>query len=256
MAPFDGLIVARQREAGDVVVPGSSILTLISTDLLWIRAWVDETEMSRLAESQSARVVFRSEPERAYPGRVLRLGREADRESAIARMLGMTELVIGLTIVAAGTSLPEVATSVMAALRGERDIAVGNVVGSNIFNIMGVLGLSSLVSAEGVGGTGVALFHEYLEATGKLECPSGILGLGTAPQQSLGVFLLLVAVLTIGACRSKSENGVGCTATTVAWIVGLLFAVGTIKSAPPMPATPTSPYETPLDVCRPPYNPQ
>jgi HlyD family secretion protein len=81
MAPFDGLIVARQREAGDVVVPGSSILTLISTDLLWIRAWVDETEMSRLAESQSARVVFRSEPERAYPGRVLRLGREADRET-------------------------------------------------------------------------------------------------------------------------------------------------------------------------------
>lgn len=58
----------------------------------------------------------------------------------------MSELVIGLTIVAAGTSLPEVATSIVAALRGERDIAVGNVVGSNIFNILAVLGLTALVA--------------------------------------------------------------------------------------------------------------
>jgi len=65
---------------------------------------------------------------------------------AFAHYLGVSELVIGLTIVAAGTSLPEVATSILAALRGERDIAVGNVVGSNIFNILGVLGLSALVA--------------------------------------------------------------------------------------------------------------
>ncbi len=73
-------------------------------------------------------------------------------ESAIviARQLGVSELVIGLTIVAAGTSMPELATSIMAAIRGERDIAVGNVVGSNIFNILGVLGISSVVSADGV----------------------------------------------------------------------------------------------------------
>ncbi|HEV2131516.1 MAG TPA: calcium/sodium antiporter [Longimicrobiaceae bacterium] len=68
----------------------------------------------------------------------------------IARLLGVSELVIGLTIVAAGTSLPEVATSILAALRGERDIAVGNVVGSNIFNILAVLGISGLVAPEGV----------------------------------------------------------------------------------------------------------
>jgi cation:H+ antiporter len=68
----------------------------------------------------------------------------------IARSLRMSELVIGLTIVAAGTSLPEVATSVMASLRGERDIAVGNVVGSNIFNILAVLGLTALVAPHGV----------------------------------------------------------------------------------------------------------
>jgi cation:H+ antiporter len=65
---------------------------------------------------------------------------------AFARALGVSELVIGLTLIAAGTSLPEVATSIMAALRGERDIAVGNVVGSNIFNILGVLGLSAAVA--------------------------------------------------------------------------------------------------------------
>jgi cation:H+ antiporter len=67
-----------------------------------------------------------------------------------ARELGLSELVIGLTIVAAGTSLPEVATSVIATYRGEREIAVGNVVGSNIFNILGVLGLTGLVSGGGL----------------------------------------------------------------------------------------------------------
>lgn len=68
----------------------------------------------------------------------------------IARYFGVSELVIGLTVVAVGTSLPEVATSVMAACKGERDIAVGNVVGSNIFNILCVLGISSLVSPAGI----------------------------------------------------------------------------------------------------------
>ncbi len=63
-----------------------------------------------------------------------------------AQALGVSDVVIGLTIVAAGTSMPEVATSVAAALKGERDIAVGNAVGSNVFNILGCLGLSGLVA--------------------------------------------------------------------------------------------------------------
>lgn len=67
-----------------------------------------------------------------------------------AGYLGVSEVIVGLTIVAAGTSLPEVVTSIIAALRGERDIAVGNVVGSNIFNIMGVLGLAGLFSSAGI----------------------------------------------------------------------------------------------------------
>ena len=73
-----------------------------------------------------------------------------DAAVTTAQALGVSELVIGLTIVAAGTSLPEVATSVLASLRGERDIAVGNVVGSNLFNLLAVLGLGSLVAPDGV----------------------------------------------------------------------------------------------------------
>lgn len=69
-----------------------------------------------------------------------------DGAIGFARILGVNEVIIGLTIVAAGTSLPELATSVVAAIKGERDIAIGNIVGSNIFNICSVLGISSLVS--------------------------------------------------------------------------------------------------------------
>jgi cation:H+ antiporter len=65
-----------------------------------------------------------------------------------AKALGVSDLIIGLTIVAAGTSMPEVATSITAAIKGERDIAVGNVVGSNSFNILGCLGVSGLVSGS------------------------------------------------------------------------------------------------------------
>ncbi len=70
--------------------------------------------------------------------------------SAIAVALGFSELTIGLTIVALGTSLPELATSAIAGMRGERDIAVGNVVGSNIFNILAVLGVTALVADGGI----------------------------------------------------------------------------------------------------------
>ena len=80
-APFKGLMVRRDREPGDVVVPGSSIFLLISTEELWVRAWVDETDMAKLSPDQPARIVFRSEPGRPYPGKVVRLGRETDRET-------------------------------------------------------------------------------------------------------------------------------------------------------------------------------
>ena len=79
---------------------------------------------------------------------------------SIAQLLGVSELVIGLTVVAIGTSLPEVATSVIATVRGERDIAVGNVVGSNIFNILLVLGTAGIVSPDGIPFSSAALFFD------------------------------------------------------------------------------------------------
>lgn len=79
----------------------------------------------------------------------------------LARALGLSELVIGLTVIAVGTSLPELATSVMAAIRGERDIAVGNIVGSNIFNLLCVLGLASLVSPQAISVAASALAFDF-----------------------------------------------------------------------------------------------
>ncbi|HID78513.1 MAG TPA: calcium/sodium antiporter [Planctomycetaceae bacterium] len=83
-----------------------------------------------------------------------------DGSAEVARGLGISELMIGLTILAVGTSLPEGAVSVMAAVRGQREIAVGNVVGSNLLNILGVLGLTALVSPRGVEMSPAALWFD------------------------------------------------------------------------------------------------
>lgn len=81
---------------------------------------------------------------------VLGAGWLVESAAAIARLLGVSELVIGLTIVSVGTSLPELATSVVAAAKGERDIAVGNAIGSNLFNLLFVLGAAGAISGGGL----------------------------------------------------------------------------------------------------------
>ena len=73
----------------------------------------------------------------------------------LARNFGVTEAVIGLTIVAAGTSLPELATSVVAAVKGESDVAIGNIVGSNVFNLLGILGLTAAIVPIEISGIGL-----------------------------------------------------------------------------------------------------
>jgi cation:H+ antiporter len=73
-----------------------------------------------------------------------------DGAVALAQALGVSDVIIGLTIVAAGTSLPEVVTSVVATLKGERDIAIGNAVGSSIFNILSIVGIAALVTPGGL----------------------------------------------------------------------------------------------------------
>jgi cation:H+ antiporter len=87
-----------------------------------------------------------------------------DSAIEIARSIGLSEAVIGLTIVAIGTSLPEFATSLVAALKKEADIAVGNVVGSNIFNILGILGITAVVtplSSSGITGIDLGVMATF-----------------------------------------------------------------------------------------------
>ena len=80
-APFDGLIINRDRDPGNIVVPGSAILSLVSTNVLWINAWIDETQLGKIKLEQPARIIFRSEPERTYSGSVARLAVEVDSET-------------------------------------------------------------------------------------------------------------------------------------------------------------------------------
>ncbi|MBU1288106.1 MAG: calcium/sodium antiporter [Alphaproteobacteria bacterium] len=75
---------------------------------------------------------------------------------SIARDFGISEAIIGLTIVAVGTSLPELATTAVAAYRGKSDVAIGNIIGSNIFNVLGILGITALVHPFSVRGNAAA----------------------------------------------------------------------------------------------------
>ena len=80
-SPFSGLIVRRDRDVGDIVVPGATIFRLVSTREMWVSAWIDETSMAGLKAGQKARVIFRSETKQAFNGKVVRVGREVDRET-------------------------------------------------------------------------------------------------------------------------------------------------------------------------------
>ena len=113
----------------------------------------------------------------------------------LARSFQVSEAVIGLTIVAIGTSLPELATSVVSAMRGKADVAVGNVIGSSIFNILGILGITALVNPFSVYGS---------PPVGLGDDPSLAEQLSTAPMLSWGdmgalglsVFLLILFAFT------------------------------------------------------------
>ena len=120
-----------------------------------------------------------------------------DGAISAARMLGVSELIIGLTIVAAGTSLPEVFTSAIAAFRGERDIAVGNVVGSNVFNLLGVLGFTAFMLPDGLN-ISSSLFYFDLPVMGvvALFCLP-IFITGKIIDRKEGAFLLLIYILYV-----------------------------------------------------------
>ena len=114
-------------------------------------AWVTRTDRRCLTTEEAELVVkLQGWKEALYilgglAGLIFGASLLIDAATAIAREFGISEAVIGLTIVAVGTSLPELATSVVAAFRRHAEIALGNVVGSNIFNILGILGLTAVV---------------------------------------------------------------------------------------------------------------
>jgi len=127
-----------------------------------------------------------------------------DAAVAFARELGVSDLVIGLTIIAAGTSMPEVATSVMAAIRGERDIAVGNVIGSSTFNILGCLGLAGFVSRTGLDIAAPVLnFDVWVMIAVSAAClPVFLLGRRIGRRRGLlflGYYVVYVVYLILGA---------------------------------------------------------
>jgi disulfide bond formation protein DsbB len=115
----------------------------------------------------------------------------------------------------------------------------------------GVLNLLALPLA--VAGFGVAAFHVFLELTGKLECPAGVMGVGTSPQQSLAVLTVLLVLVAVGVVRSGKVGDFHPLAALAAVVLGVLLAWGAVASAPPMPPAPTKAYEAPLDICRPPF---
>jgi HlyD family secretion protein len=81
VSPFEGLVIRRFHDPGDPVAVGATVLRVVATDRLWVRAWIDETALGQLTEGQSARVSFPADPEHAQGGRVDRIGREADRQT-------------------------------------------------------------------------------------------------------------------------------------------------------------------------------
>jgi cation:H+ antiporter len=129
--------------------------------------------------------------------------------AAMAASFGVSELVIGLTIVATGTSLPEAATSVMAGVKGERDIAVGNVVGSNIFNILSVLGFSALAGPDGIQVSSAALRFDLpvMIAVAAVCLPIFFTGFRISRWEGalfIGYYALYIAYVVLAAAHNKS----------------------------------------------------
>lgn len=139
-----------------------------------------------------------------------------DSAVSIARALEISEAVIGLTIVAAGTSLPELATSVVAAMRGERDIAVGNVVGSSVFNLLGILGVAALVTPGGLSVAPGLLFFDIPVMIAVAFACMPIFGTGQRIARwegalFLAYYVVYVTYLVLAATQHDALQGFGST---------------------------------------------
>lgn len=148
----------------------------------------------------------------------------------LAMMFGVSELVIGLTITAVGTSLPELVTSIMASLRGSRDLAVGNIVGSNILNILAVLGISSVVAPAGIPVSPDALvFHIPIMVAVSICClPVFFTGYSITRGEGAAMLAYYVAYLGYLGYSSSTSPPMMPTWTTTALFVAPVLAIGGI----------------------------
>jgi cation:H+ antiporter len=142
-----------------------------------------------------------------------------DSASEIARGLGVPDLVIGLTVVAVGTSMPEIATSVVAAARGERDLAVGNAIGSNLFNLLCVLGLTAVVAPGGVPVSDGAVTFDIPVMTAVAIAALPIFFNGFALKRWEGIvflayYALYVTFLVLDATDHAARDGFAAAMTT------------------------------------------
>jgi len=146
---------------------------------------------------------------------------------SLAERLGVSELVIGLTVVAAGTSLPELATSVVASLRGERDIAVGNVVGSNLFNLLAVLGLTGLAAPAAVPVPGSVLSFDLpiMIATAVACLPVFFTGGEISRWEGALFFAYYIAYTTYLVLRASEHQAAPFFSEAMCWFVIPLTAL-------------------------------
>lgn len=139
-----------------------------------------------------------------------------DSAVSIARALEISEAVIGLTIVAAGTSFPELATSVVAAMRGERDLAVGNAVGSSVFNLLGILGVAALVTPGGLSVAPGLVFFDIPVMIGAAFACLPIFGTGHRIARwegalFLAYYVVYVTYLVLAATQHDAVRSFGST---------------------------------------------
>lgn len=165
---------------------------------------------------------------------------------AVARALGVGELIIGLTVIAVGTSLPELAASIVAAVRGQRDIAVGNVVGSNLFNLLSVLGFTAIAAPAGVQVPSEALAFDLpvMTAVAVACLPIFFNGYRIARWEGalfVGYYAAYVAYLVLTATDSPARPGFGAavgyfaapiTAVTIGVIAYRQWRAGRSASIP------------------------
>jgi len=168
--------------------------------------------------------------------------------STVARAWGVSDLIVGLTVVAFGTSLPEGATSVIASLRGERDLAVGNVVGSNIFNILAVLGLAGAVAPAGIAVTEAAVnFDIPVMIAVALAClPIFFTGNAIARWEGilfLGYYIAYVAYLVL---RSTEHDSLPIFSGVLLWfalpLTAVTLVVVALREGKRRPQEPRSPH--------------